>query len=58
MHACWISFIRTGDPNGGSLANRARYERASRTTMSLDSVTARVDDLAGHWRRLRRPTAR
>ncbi|MGW7439150.1 carboxylesterase/lipase family protein [Streptomyces sp. NPDC054849] len=57
MHASWISFIRTGDPNRGPLPNWPRYERHSRTTMRLDSVTAAVDDLAGYWRRLHHPTA-
>ncbi|MFI1284215.1 carboxylesterase/lipase family protein [Streptomyces sp. NPDC020858] len=56
MHASWISFIRTGDPNRGPMPNWPRYERNSRTTMRLDSVTAAVDDLAGYWRRLHHPT--
>ncbi|MEU7607597.1 carboxylesterase family protein, partial [Streptomyces sp. NPDC041003] len=58
MHASWISFIRTGDPNPGPMPNWARYERGSRTTMRLDSVTSAVDDLAGYWRRLHQPTGR
>ena len=57
MHAAWISFIRTGDPNHHAMPNWQRYERASRTTMSLDTVTSAADDLAGHWRRLYQPTA-
>ncbi|MFB6481586.1 carboxylesterase/lipase family protein [Streptomyces virginiae] len=57
VHASWISFVRTGDPNHGAMPDWPRYERGSRTTMRLDSVTAAVDDLAGYWRRLRRPTA-
>ncbi|WP_405943043.1 carboxylesterase/lipase family protein [Streptomyces sp. NBC_00207] len=58
MHASWISFIRTGDPNHGPMPNWARYERSSRTTMRLDSVTSAVDDLAGYWRRLHQSTGR
>ncbi|MFD5413318.1 carboxylesterase/lipase family protein [Streptomyces nojiriensis] len=58
VHASWISFVRTGDPNHRPMPDWPRYERGSRTTMSLDSVTGTVDDLAGYWRRLRRPTAR
>ncbi len=57
MHASWISFIRTGDPNQHPMPRWERYGRDSRTTMALDSVTAAVDDLAGYWRRLRPPTA-
>lgn len=57
VHASWISFVRSGDPNHGPMPDWPRYERGSRTTMRLDSVTAAVDDLAGYWRRLRRPTA-
>ncbi|MER6775906.1 MULTISPECIES: carboxylesterase family protein [unclassified Streptomyces] len=56
VHAAWISFIRTGDPNHPAMPNWQRYERDTRTTMSLDSVTTATEDLAGHWRRLRRPT--
>ncbi|MEU4272840.1 carboxylesterase family protein [Streptomyces sp. NPDC026092] len=52
MHASWISFIRTGDPNHDPMPQWDRYDRASRTTMALDSVTTAVDDLAGYWRRL------
>ncbi|MGW2017967.1 carboxylesterase/lipase family protein [Streptomyces sp. NPDC001927] len=52
MHASWISFIRTGDPNHDPMPQWDRYDRESRTTMALDSVTTAVDDLAGYWRRL------
>ncbi|MFZ3474120.1 carboxylesterase/lipase family protein [Streptomyces sp. 4.24] len=52
VHAAWISFIRTGDPNDRPVPRWNRYDRDSRATMSLDSVTTCVDDLAGHWRRL------
>ncbi|MEV8531411.1 carboxylesterase family protein [Streptomyces sp. NPDC051211] len=54
VHASWISFIRTGDPNHHAMPRWDRYDRDSRTTMSLDSVTTATDDLAGHWRRLHR----
>ncbi|MFJ3908506.1 carboxylesterase/lipase family protein [Streptomyces vinaceus] len=56
VHAAWISFIRTGDPNHPAMPNWPRYERETRTTMRLDSVTTASDDLAGYWRRLRRST--
>ncbi|MFB7372014.1 carboxylesterase/lipase family protein [Streptomyces sp. NPDC056222] len=52
MHTSWISFIRTGDPNHGPMPQWDRYDRESRTTMALDSVTTAVGDLAGYWRRL------
>ncbi|MFJ1567965.1 carboxylesterase family protein [Streptomyces erythrochromogenes] len=32
-----------------------RYGRDSRTTMTLDSVTTAVEDVAGYWRRLHHP---
>ncbi|MFJ8666304.1 carboxylesterase/lipase family protein [Streptomyces sp. NPDC093600] len=54
MHASWISFVRTGDPNHHAMPHWDRYDRNFRTTMSLDSVTAATDDLAGYWRRLHR----
>ncbi|MFG2875597.1 carboxylesterase/lipase family protein [Streptomyces sp. NPDC048337] len=55
VHASWISFIRTGDPNHDPMPRWDRYDRDSRTTMALDSVTAAVGDLAGYWRRLHHP---
>lgn len=55
MHASWISFIRTGDPHHDPMPKWGRYERDSRTTMALDSVTTAVDDIAGYWRRLHHP---
>ncbi|MFB7176619.1 carboxylesterase/lipase family protein [Streptomyces sp. NPDC056257] len=58
VHGSWISFIRTGDPNHAPMPKWARYERGTRTTMRLDSVTSAVDDLAGYWRRLHQPTGR
>ncbi|MFE0643151.1 carboxylesterase/lipase family protein [Streptomyces sp. NPDC058877] len=57
MHSSWISFIRTGNPNHGPMPRWDRYDRDSRTTMALDSVTTAVDDLAGYWRRLHLPAA-
>ncbi|MFD9333065.1 carboxylesterase/lipase family protein [Streptomyces sp. NPDC060028] len=57
VHAAWISFIRTGDPNHHPMPQWNRYDRDSRTTMALDSVTTAVDDLAGYWRRLHQEAA-
>ncbi|MCP3818465.1 carboxylesterase family protein [Streptomyces sp. A3M-1-3] len=57
MHQSWISFIRTGNPNHHPMPNWARYDRNSRTTMSLDAVTTAAGDLAGYWRRLHNPAA-
>ncbi|WP_405677236.1 carboxylesterase family protein [Streptomyces sp. NBC_00868] len=55
MHASWISFIRTGDPNHQPMPQWDRYGRDSRTTMTLDSVTTATEDIAGYWRRLHHP---
>lgn len=51
MHAAWIAFIRTGDPNHDSLPRWDPYTPQRRTTMRFDSVIQPVDDLVGHWRR-------
>lgn len=53
MHQSWIAFIRTGNPNHHPMPNWQRYDRTSRSTMSLDSVITATSDLAGYWRRLR-----
>ncbi|MFF4010826.1 carboxylesterase/lipase family protein [Streptomyces sp. NPDC001717] len=55
VHASWISFIRTGDPNQHPMPRWERYGRESRTTMTLDSVTTATEDIAGYWRRLHHP---
>ncbi|MGW6858636.1 carboxylesterase/lipase family protein [Streptomyces xanthophaeus] len=55
VHASWISFIRTGDPNHGPMPQWDRYGRDTRTTMTLDSVTTATEDIAGYWRRLHHP---
>lgn len=55
VHASWISFIRTGDPNHHPMPQWDRYGRDSRTTMTLDSVTTATEDIAGYWRRLHHP---
>ncbi|MBT2510174.1 carboxylesterase family protein [Streptomyces sp. ISL-98] len=57
MHTSWISFIRTGDPNHHPMPQWDGYDRGSRTTMALDSVTTATSDLAGYWRRLHHPAA-
>lgn len=51
MHAAWIAFIRTGDPNHNSLPGWDPYTPERRTTMRFDTVIQPVDDLVGHWRR-------
>ncbi|GGP89819.1 carboxylesterase/lipase family protein [Streptomyces melanogenes] len=58
MHQSWISFIRTGDPNHHPMPAWAPYDRSTRTTMSLDSVTGAVSDIAGYWSRLRASATR
>ncbi|MFI5760981.1 carboxylesterase family protein [Streptomyces sp. NPDC051563] len=60
MHAAWISFVRTGDPNHRPKPQWGRYEEGTRTTMALDSVTTTnvVGDLAGYRRRPHHPAGR
>ncbi len=36
MHAAWIRFAESGDPNGGSLPDWPTYEVRSRPTMRFD----------------------
>lgn len=51
MHAAWIAFVRTGDPNHDALPHWDSYTLRRRTTMRFDTVIQPVDDLIGHWRR-------
>jgi para-nitrobenzyl esterase len=36
MHAAWVSFIKTGDPNNPSLPNWPRYEQETKEVMLFD----------------------
>jgi para-nitrobenzyl esterase len=36
MHAAWIAFARTGDPNNAEIPAWAQYEAGRRTTMRFD----------------------
>jgi para-nitrobenzyl esterase len=52
MHAAWVAFMRTGNPNHGGLPPWAPYESAERITMRFDRAVGPVRDLAGvSWRR-------
>lgn len=52
MHAAWIAFARTGNPNHPDMPTWNPYEKDTRTTMRFDSVVTALDDLAGDTRRL------
>lgn len=57
MHAAWVSFIRTGDPNGAASASAGlpawpRYDLDRRPTMLLDLESRVVDDPGGVTREL------
>ncbi|CAM5315248.1 carboxylesterase [Streptomyces avidinii] len=56
MHAAWIAFARTGDPNHPDMPTWNPYEKGTRTTMRFDSVVTALDDLAGDTRRLHTTT--
>ena len=52
MHAAWIAFARSGDPNHAGLPEWRVYGPQDRTTMRFDSVIGPVSDLAGlAWRK-------
>jgi para-nitrobenzyl esterase len=52
MHASWVHFIRTGDPNGGGLPAWPRYDTERRPTLLLDRTSVVADDPAGEARAL------
>ncbi len=58
MHASWIAFARSGNPNHDGLPPWPVYRRADRMTMRFDKVTGPVGDLAGlSWRKPWHPYA-
>jgi para-nitrobenzyl esterase len=52
MHGAWLSFARTGDPNGEGLPAWPEYDDAQRTTMLYDDPPHVVDDPSGAVRQL------
>ena len=52
MHATWVQFICTGDPNGGGLPDWPRYNTERRTTLIIDRESYVAEDPAGTARKL------
>jgi para-nitrobenzyl esterase len=52
MHGAWTSFIRTGNPNCGTLPDWPPYDSKRRATMVFNDTTAVTDDPGGAERRL------
>ncbi|MEX0874508.1 MAG: carboxylesterase/lipase family protein [Actinomycetota bacterium] len=52
MHAAWVAFARTGDPNTSELPDWPGYDIDRRATMLLDSEPAVADDPDGKLRAL------
>jgi len=44
MHASWVRFARTGDPNGGDLPSWPVYDVTRRPVMDFDAQNTVVDD--------------
>ncbi len=52
MHAAWVAFAKTGDPNADGLPSLPAYDMDRRATMLLDSKCTVADDPGGAARRL------
>jgi para-nitrobenzyl esterase len=52
IHASWVQFIKTGDPNGAGLPEWPRYDTERRATMLIDRTCTVVDDPGGEARAL------
>ena len=50
MHAAWIAFARSGDPNCDAIPEWPAYDRAHRATMRFDTEREVVDDPMGEDR--------
>jgi carboxylesterase type B len=51
MHAAWIAFARTGDPNHDALPSWEPYRLERRNALRFDALIEPVDDVRGYWRR-------
>jgi len=51
MHAAWIAFVRTGDPNHDALPSWEPYRLERRNALRFDALIEPVDDVRGYWRR-------
>jgi para-nitrobenzyl esterase len=52
MHAAWVAFAKTGDPNNTELSEWPAYDTDRRATMLFDTECAVADDPDGAGRRL------
>lgn len=50
MHAAWVAFAKSGDPNTSQLPDWPRYDTTSRATMLLDVESSVADDPDGDLR--------
>jgi carboxylesterase type B len=51
MHAAWIAFLRTGDPNHDALPIWEPYRLERRNALRFDTIIEPIDDVHGYWRR-------